>query len=371
MRNLQFTSCSTAITTIWNWGFTFQGLNIFSAYVGIDASGADNTGPNAQPWASMSVIDSVFSSVLVGILLPGNDVDAAMSQILLDNLQVTDLPGTTTVVGLAGGAVIESTSADTQYVSWSLGTTYLDFDGPVSSNYSTAQTLPPPQKPAVLLASNGSIFAQSKPQYETLSVESFVDVKTYGAMGNGGNDDTAAINYALGNCSSMGLVCYFPMGVYMVSDTVLVPVNSRIVGIGYPQIMATGDNFNDPTNPTVMVQVGNLGESGMVEIQDMLFTVEGPAAGAVLMEWNVAQDEQGSAAMWDSHFRVGGAIPTNLREPNCPKLTGVVNSACMGAWLGLFITPGSSGYFENVWVWTGMLCGRRPPLLSGKLSAIC
>jgi len=39
----------------------------------------------------------------------------------------------------------------------------------------------------------------------------------------------------------------------------------------------------------------------------MLFSVKGATAGAILMEWNVAASSQGSAGMWDSHFRVGGA----------------------------------------------------------------
>lgn len=47
-----------------------------------------------------------------------------------------------------------------------------------------------------------------------------------------------------------------------------------------------------------VVLVGIPGDTGSVEIQDLLVTVAGPTAGAVLMEWNIAQDKQGSAAMW-------------------------------------------------------------------------
>lgn len=41
-------------------------------------------------------------------------------------------------------------------------------------------------------------------------------------------------------------------------------------------------------------RVGNVGESGIIEIQDMLFTVKGPTVGAILMEWNVHESTQGS-----------------------------------------------------------------------------
>lgn len=50
-----------------------------------------------------------------------------------------------------------------------------------------------------------------------------------------------------------------------------------------------------------MLRVGGEGDIGVVELQDLMFTSEGPTAGVVLMEWNVAQDEQGSAAMWGAY----------------------------------------------------------------------
>jgi len=83
----------------------------------------------------------------------------------------------------------------------------------------------------------------------------------------------------------------------------------------------------------------------------MLFTVRGGTAGAVLVEWNVKQSSPGSAAMWDSHFRVGGAIGTELQANNCPKLTGQVNTGCIAASMLLHLTKSSSAYLENVWAW--------------------
>jgi glucan 1,3-beta-glucosidase len=56
-----------------------------------------------------------------------------------------------------------------------------------------------------------------------------------------------------------------------------------------------------------------------VQISDMLFTGSGPTAGAVFMEWNIRESTQGSVAIWDSIFRVGGAAGTELSEKNCHK----------------------------------------------------
>ena len=58
--------------------------------------------------------------------------------------------------------------------------------------------------------------------------------------------------------------------------------------------MGTGTKFGDIHNPQVMVKVGNEGDIGTIEIVEMLFTVKGPTAGAILMEWNVHEKEQGS-----------------------------------------------------------------------------
>lgn len=57
------------------------------------------------------------------------------------------------------------------------------------------------------------------------------------------------------------------------------------------------------------------------------------------------------AGIWDSHFRVGGAVGSDLRLSDCPKLTGSVNAKCKAASMLLHLTSESSGYFENVWAW--------------------
>jgi hypothetical protein len=47
-------------------------------------------------------------------------------------------------------------------------------------------------------------------------------------------------------------------------------------------------------------RVGNIGDSGSVEISDMLFTVRGPTRGAILMEWNIHESSQGSGTFLSS-----------------------------------------------------------------------
>jgi hypothetical protein len=58
--------------------------------------------------------------------------------------------------------------------------------------------------------------------------------------------------------------------------------------------MGTGSYFSNAKSSNVMVQVGNSGDSGVLEIVEMLFIVKGPTVGAVLIEWNVYESTPGS-----------------------------------------------------------------------------
>ena len=50
-----------------------------------------------------------------------------------------------------------------------------------------------------------------------------------------------------------------------------------------------------------MIKVGNAGDVGNIEIQDVLFTVKGATQGAVLVEWNAKAASQGSVAIWGKY----------------------------------------------------------------------
>jgi hypothetical protein len=67
--------------------------------------------------------------------------------------------------------------------------------------------------------------------------------------------------------------------------------------------------FGDQRNPQVVVRVGEREtepEHGRsVEITDVVFTTVGPAAGSIVVEWNVRSVDSGEppGGMWDSHIR--------------------------------------------------------------------
>jgi hypothetical protein len=94
-------------------------------------------------------------------------------------------------------------------------------------------------------------------------------------------------------------IIYIPAGIYILTDTIFIGAGAKVVGECWAQLMASGSNFADESNPHVMVQVGSEGgQTSNVEISDLLFTATGKLNGLVAVEWNMNADSQGSAGMW-------------------------------------------------------------------------
>jgi hypothetical protein len=141
-------------------------------------------------------------------------------------------------------------------------------------------------------------------------------------------------------------IVYFPAGSYIITDTITIPPGIKIVGECWAQLVATGPNFGDADNPRPFIRVGRPGDQGSVEISDMLFTTKGATPGLIAVEWNIHESSTGSAAMWDTHFRIGGAKGTDMQVADCP--TTSINTECMGGAMMLHVTRDASIYLENV-----------------------
>lgn len=342
-RHITFTLPAIAVSMIWDWGWTWQDIYVNSAYIAFDCTNFGGDG--LQGTGSLTVIDSHFNSVPYAITVV-SDVTKRPA-ITIDNLFIEG--NTPSVVLVSGGETILPgvTGGSATIQSWAMGRRYTNIDG--SGSYEVGNIDPPPQKPGVLLDGSGKFFTRSKPQYEGLGTGSFVSVADYGAVGDGTGDQSGAINTAM--AAANGRIVFFPAGVYAVAFTVQVPVGTKIVGESWPQIMGWGDSFGDPLTPRPVFRVGNSGDVGDVEISDMMFTVRGPAPGAILVEWNIREASQGSAAMWDSHVRIGGSVGSDLQVEQCPE-SSEVSSNCLAATMMMHVTSGASGYFENNWLWT-------------------
>lgn len=121
--------------------------------------------------------------------------------------------------------------------------------------------------------------------------------------------------------------------------------------------MASGKAFSDVNSPAPLFRVGNTGETGAVEMSDLVLTSKGPCPGAILTEWNLGASSQGSNGIWDVHYRIGGFAGTELQSDTCSKNPNVTTTAetvkkCTGIFLALHVTVKGSLYAENTWMWT-------------------
>ncbi|KAI9742739.1 MAG: hypothetical protein M1818_003468 [Claussenomyces sp. TS43310] len=344
VRGFEFSSQNVAsICLIWDWGWTWSRLVIDSSPIGIKLiNPADTTGQQA---GSIYVLDSEFSNVATAISANQPKATVLESNVItLDNIGVIDV---TTMVAFSDGTSLNLAPEDVDFVV--VGN--VEVNGSDYGVYNVDVQLPP----SVLTAGSSATyyretyFSKSRPQYEDISVDNIINVKDYGAMGDGSTDDTSAIGNALEMATTDNLI-YFPAGSYIVTSTLQIQPGARITGEVWSQLVASGDYFADMTNPQVMLQVGAHGMVGTVEISDMLFTSIGALPGLILVEWNMAAESPGSVGLWDSHFRVGGAMGTKLQVADCP-LGAAIQSGCIAATMMMHVTNGSSGYFENMWAW--------------------
>ncbi|KAH8810663.1 pectate lyase superfamily protein-domain-containing protein [Xylogone sp. PMI_703] len=341
-RDITITLPSVAVSMIWDWGWTWQNIFVNSAFIAFDCTNFG--GLDKQGTGSLTVIDSHFNAVPFAITVTA-DIQPAIT---IDNLLIEG--NTPSVVLVSGGATIleGTTGPATTIQSWAMGRRYISTD---DSGTSTAGNLDPaPNKPAALLDGTGKWFTRSKPQYETISAGSVINVASFGAVGDpNARDQSAALNAAF--AAANGAVVFIPAGIYMIANTLFVPPGSRIVGEAWSQLMGFGETFSDTTNPVPVVRVGNPGDVGDVEFSDLMFTAQGGGTGgAVLVEWNIKASSQGSAGMWDCYVRVGGATGTLLQDAECPQMGGI-NTDCKAASMLMHVTSGASGYFENNWLW--------------------
>ncbi|KAL2802026.1 pectate lyase superfamily protein-domain-containing protein [Aspergillus granulosus] len=332
-RNLVFNQCNTAVQMVWDWGWNWQRITVNGGSIAFNISGVG--GDAGQGIGSVSIIDSTISDVEVGVLT--NSLSTSPN-IVLDNTKFENVANPVRVAG--GNTILSGNSA-----LWATGKRYNGADGSTQTGAVTA-----PGRGEGLDDSDGFLYVRSRPQYEKNDVSSFLVATTDGGCKNDASGDQAScINTFLRRAVDSHQIAYFPAGVYTVGSTVNIPTNSVVQGSLWSQILGSGFYFSDMKNPKVMVQVGNKGDIGTMEITDMLFSVRGATAGAILMEWNVAAVSQGAAAMWDSHFRVGGALGTDLDLSKCPKFSN--KAECVAASLLFRVTAQANGYFENVWAW--------------------
>lgn len=342
-QRLTFRNVRTAVQLIWDWGWVWKSIRMENCEVGFKLIGENdkhNTG-------SVMVVDSVFSAVGTAFLTyPYNGKKGdATTGITLDNVKFENVKnrvwdGKKEYVEDPNGTI------DT----WVQGRLYTDTElhQALAVGFSTKRdkTLVGGERDGLPKA---IFFEKGKPQYQDYSPSAFIHVRK-SCKGDGVSDDTACFQSVLDNAGASSIV-YVDGGTYMVSDTITVPKDVKIVGEAWSQLAAFGPKFADARQPRPLFKVGVPGEIGSTQIQDLLFTSKGNTPGVVFVEWNVRAASPGAAGMWDCHVRVGGAVGTGLESKECPASRTGSNGGCNGGSALMHITKSGSGYFENVWLW--------------------
>lgn len=348
VRNLTFHDSVTAISQIWNWGWTFQGISINNCTVGLDMATRDADGVEAV--GSATFFDSSFTDTKIAFNISRNSGprpvaggSLAIENVLLENVE------TAIQYGPTKSALLSGTTGSTTIESWVSGHVYRP-NGPNKLNGPQTGF----DRPASLLSGN-RYYQRSKPSYAHLPSSSFSSVRAGGAKGDGTTDDTVALQSVITAAAASNKIVYFDAGTYIVTSTLHVPAKSKIVGEGYPVIMSSGSFFNKVNTPEPVVRIGNPDQSGVVEWSDMMVSARGAQAGAVLIQWNLASPSGTPSGMWDVHTRVGGTTGSNLSYADCPASPSstVVNNNCRAGNIAMHVTRTASNlYMENVWIWT-------------------
>lgn len=341
---MTFNGCNTAAQIAWDWGWVWKSVTVNGANIGFQLINPDGSGNIG----SVSFIDSTFSNIGTSAIVmasPSDNPGSGATGLILDNV---NLEGR--IADNSGNQL----AASGYYKSWVVGATYSDGkrtwqSGTSSMEYSRESTLLGDTVDGLEVA---PYYERVRNQYSDKTVDDFVHLKDGGAKGDGSTDDTTAVQDFFNLYGDGSKVIFVDAGTYILTDTVTIPKNAKIVGETWSQFAASGTKFADPSNPRVMLKVGDVNDKGSVEMQDLLLTTKGGTAGAVLMEWNVKASSTGAAALWDVHARVGGATGTELTPDECPAITSGTNpSSCQAASLLLHITEYASGYFDNMWLW--------------------
>lgn len=291
---LKFRDVKTAINMHWNWAWTLKSLDIDGADVGISFVGTDDEG-NDIGVGSAIVMDSKIANTKTPFLIvePKTDEVKGSTYLVLDNVEIKNCG---VGVQIKGGDVLLK-DGSTTVQTWTSGKVIQKADSEVGTYVMGEPVSKKPIRAKGLIDRNGAFYERAKPQYEDQPASNFLNVKDFGAKGDGRSDDTKAVQNTLDKGAGKKIV-YFPAGTYIVTSTVTIPKGSKVVGEAWSQIMGAGKAFSDMKKPNVVVRVGKQGDVGSVEIQDILFTVKGATAGAVIVEWNIKADKPGSAAMW-------------------------------------------------------------------------
>lgn len=291
MRNLAFLDCVTAINQFWDWGWTYSGISVTNCTTGLNFSSGGSSG---QTVGSVTLIDSKFLDTGTAIATAHNLTSSPVTggSFVLENV-VFDTVGT--VIQGPNGTLVEGGTV--LLTGWGQGHQYTP-QGPINFQ----GTFNPFIRSQSLVGDGivgNAYYHRSKPQYDNEPVSSFLSVRSFDGKGDGIADDTVALNALFRTAAANNQIAFIDAGTYRVTSSIYIPKDSRVVGEAYPVIMGYGGDFINPSDPQCVLCVGYPGDTGVTEVSDLIVSTQGPAAGAILIRWNLVSPPNNPSGMWD------------------------------------------------------------------------
>lgn len=194
---------------------------------------------------SLVLVDSIIANTPQGIvttLFAENSTSFLLQNVGFFNTQTAVSDSATNKVLLGGGSQVVVDS-------WGFGRVTNTTGAGGQSFFANGINIPVMGRNESLLGDaydylKPNFFTRRRPGYSDVVASKVMNVKTLGAVGDGVTDDTNALNSILEGAANTSSVVFFPYGIYLVTDTLRVPVGSRIVGQVWPQIMGAGDKVS-------------------------------------------------------------------------------------------------------------------------------
>ena len=174
-------------------------------------------------------------------------------------------------------------------------------------------------------------------------VSEWVSVRSLGVSGDGGTDDTAALQHAI----DFHRVLYFPMGFYRVRGTLHLKSDTVLIGLTPSAtllVLNDGDpNFAAPGDPVPVVESSKGGHEILTGIGIFTGDMNPRAAGLV---WRAGQ----SSFVQDVNFSAGLRASLRLAPKYPPRDPRARRSDTRGSqYPSLWVREGGGGVFRDIW----------------------
>ncbi|KAF3132931.1 hypothetical protein TWF703_007069 [Orbilia oligospora] len=347
-------SRSIGIRITSSYSLTLKNLFLYNTPIGIDASKTNPGPPVSQAVNSLVVVEGEIISAKAFIRTArggSSTYPNGAGSIVIERFTVA--AGIPVVQRDNGVNIYHPSPVNTyRYITlWAQGRRYT----PPTYEVATMQnpiTNPKSSQPRLRVGQEKGVYYdkhQPSPAYESFKPNNFISLRSQGIKGDGISDDTAKIQRAFNLAASTNRPIFVDYGIYIVTRTLLIHPGTRIVGEVWPKFLAAGSYFSNVKNPHPVLQIGKPGQTGRVEIQDILVTAKAGSAGAISFQWNLKGPDLSNdvGGMWSCHSVIGAQPFSGLEAAQCSHGARPL-SKCTGGFMHLHITRHASNiYLEN------------------------